>query len=167
MDLYDITNIPYFAYSPDFYTWVIFVALGLLLLGVVYLYGRRQKTTSNNRAFDETLSQLDKLLAAFGEGKVPNETSLLKDYLARAGISCKRLLSRFENSDIYSACTTELKKFQMQSNSVNVQNLTAYLIKIQDISYRPEVDQETTENTLTELRNVVKNYRNEKLVEKK
>ena len=167
MNIYDITNIPYFAYSPDLRTWLIFLFFCLCFAGGIYLYSRGIRRRTSIRAFDETIMYIENLLESFRNNASTKETSGLKDYLARAGISCRRLVSRFERFDISSASANELNLMKQQAADTSLQELTEQLIKIQDISYRPAVNQEMTQKILIDLRNAIRNYRDNKLTDKK
>jgi hypothetical protein len=160
-ELKDIGNIPYFAYSPGIYAWLILIGAAVLSV-IIFRLTISRKNAGYFRAFEKSLNDIKKLELSI------TANSNLKDIIFSASMIVRRLVSHLESEDISSLSAKELREKEQSAGSA-LKILLSAIIKIEDSKYMPGLNIDKTKELLSNLILSLNDYKTERdlLSEKK
>jgi len=128
---YDITPLPYYAYEPGLWEWLVFSAVVAAIFLCVVVVARRSKQRRSIESFGFALSELMKLRGESGQ-------CLEKNQLARLLLIVKRLAGSVIGMPIAQLAPAELQKFLEGALSPAVKELLTRVRELESFKYQPD-----------------------------
>ena len=130
--IYDISSIPYFAYSPGLVEWSILLAFLVLVYLTAIFVGRKRR---------KALSQSAALGAAIIELKNISDSKLaLKERYFRASLIGRRLLSTLTGLDLAQSSLAELKQYIDSTQSPKLKAVLGSIYTLDSEKFKPDSD---------------------------
>lgn len=144
---YDIIDSLIFPYLPSLAAWLSLMLLGILALGLAYLYHRP--------ASRKALSPLSILESSLRLELNPTQ---LKPQLSQISIAIRRALElEMQIKGLESASNNELKK---RLDDVGLSELATLLLELDSLRFAPELEITICQKKLVEIRAIIKQLSN-------
>lgn len=131
--LYDITQIPYFAYSPDLLTWGAFIVLALILFFVLRFIKHEPAPNSDINVAALTVESLKEIAA---------KQAFTKFDLEKTSLFVRRFLSTVVNDDTPFAemDSRELRDYIKLSKQKTLNQTIEKILELEEYLYRPNTE---------------------------
>jgi hypothetical protein len=140
---YDIIDSLIFPYLPGLVVWISVALLGMIALGLIYLYHRP--------AARKTLSPLSILESSL---RLELDPAQLKPQLSQLSIAIRRALElEMQLPGLESASNQELKK---QLDDIGLSELAVLLLELDNLRFAPELDLKVCQEKLIAIRAIIK-----------
>lgn len=152
----DLSPIPYFPYQPGWLEWSILL-LFVFAISALAFYITRRPRTKIKQAIEFCLKELNYIEDML---KLPDTSKdQVAEYLSKASILVKRLLSNTEDTNIASLTLKELKELQANLKSESLRTLIDSLCDVEDTRFHPKIEQSNSSNLIHNLRNSLIEYK--------
>lgn len=159
LKIYDIVDLPIFAYTPSIELWIIILVLAL----VVFIFYKRVNKSKEIRlmisAMDQALNDLTH--AAKGLSANPKESLIRASIIVRRFLETHSFLFHPALSSLTVQSISELKNLLEIINSKPLSQILETLIKIEQLRFEPEVSFEVASVNIRELEReleIIKNH---------
>jgi len=149
-DIFDISTIPYFPYSPGLGEWLTLIALTLGILTALFVW-RRFNTPGRRRhkAFELLMAEIE----ALSERPSP-------PMLSRLSLLARRYLGLCLEKPLHSMTAHELDEIARPGNSHVLNALLRFLVSLDSMRYMRAAEQQSAPD-LRELRGMLNEYEKE------